>query len=114
MSEIITSELIDKLGVKRVCRECKPKELALGKAGLKGHMCPQCGNHFDEFGNHNKFRAYKWIYETFKQAGFPLNDLHIESLYLMARAKVSSAEATYLETLHEALDALRKGGKLPE
>ena len=114
MTEIITPKMVEQLGLKRVCSTCRPIELKHGKQNLKGRMCPQCGNHFDEFGNHNKLRAHKWLYETFQQAGFPMNEKHVETLYLLARLKVSNNEASYIETIDFALNELRRGGRLPE
>jgi len=113
LNKIMTPKLVEQLGLKRVCATCRPREIVGGKHKLKGMMCPQCGNHYDEFGNHNRFRAYKWIYATFQQAGFPMNERHVESLYMMARIKVSENEATYLQVIEYALDQLKSGGKLP-
>ncbi len=112
--KIMTPKMVEQLGLNRVCAKCRPRELVGGKAKLKGLMCPVCGNHYDEFGNHNSIRAYKWLYATFQQAGYPLNDLHVESLYMMARLKVANNEAPYLETIDFALNQLRGGAKLPE
>ena len=113
-NKIMTPQMIERLGLKRVCAKCRPREIKLGKQGMKGLMCPVCGNHFDEYGNHNKHRAYKWLYRTFQDAGFILNEMHIESLYLMARLKVASNESTYIETIDVALNSLRDGGRMPE
>ena len=103
---------LKRFGIKRVCETCYMKHQKLGKA-LAGQMCPQCGNFFDEFGHHNKNLALKWVYETFKQAGFPMGDQHIETLYTLARLKVAHKEANFLETIDFALNELRSGGSLP-
>ena len=109
----MTPKMVEQLGLTRVCATCRPKELHFGKHTLKGLMCPQCGNHYDEFGNHNRFRAHKWIYTTFQQAGFQMSEKHVESLYMMARIKVSENEATYMQIIEYALNQLKSGGQLP-
>jgi len=103
---------LKEMGVKRVCETCYLEHQKKGKA-LAGQMCPRCGNFFDEFGHHNLFLARKWMYDTFKQAGFTIGDMHLETLYSLARLKVSHKEATFLEVIDAALEQLRAGKGLP-
>jgi protein-arginine kinase activator protein McsA len=107
-----THKELKRFGIKRICEICYLKHQKEG-AALAGQMCPRCGNFFDEFGHHNKLLAHKWIYQTFQQAGFPIPDTHIETLYTLARLKVSHNEATFLEVIEFALNELRAGGRLP-
>lgn len=112
MGSILTAEAVDRLGLSWKCTKCEEFKKRHGL--LKpGHMCPVCGTHIDEFGNHNAFRAVKWIIDTFKHAGVHIAEPHAESLFQLARIKSRESEATYLETVEVALNALRNGGRLP-
>jgi len=112
--------IMEQLGMTNVCSTCRVRELKLielgqSKVKLAGLMCPQCGNHFDEHGNHSKERALRWIYSTMQACGFTLPPKKIESLYVMARLKVSRDEATYMESIEYAIDMLKAtDGRGPE
>jgi len=42
-----------------------------------------------------------------------MSEKHVESLYMMARIKVSENEATYMQIIEFALNQLKSGGQLP-
>lgn len=99
------------LGIEFHCHMCEEFLETHGRF-KPGNMCPVCGKHIDEFGNHNPLKATKWIIDTFKSQGVNINEKHAETLFQLARIKSRNNEATYLHTIKVALEELKKGGRI--
>lgn len=108
----LSPSAIKKLGLEWRCVKCEEFKQKHGsfKAGF---MCPVCGVHIDEFGNNNNFKAVRFIVQAFRDQGLRIPDIHAESLYQLARLKSREGEATYLDTVHFAINLMKSGNKLP-
>ena len=99
--------VLDQLGLKKVCAQCAIMKQQYGV--IKDRMCPMCGSHYDEYGADNKFRAFRWLHQVFADQGLRIGEKHIETFYAMARLKVGTGEATYMECVQAAIKALKAG-----
>lgn len=105
----LKSNIIEQLGFKKVCLQCKVEASKVIDGKLRNFNCYNCGAAYDELGFDNPMLCKKMIYAEFQGKGYTLSEKDVELVYVDCKSKKHIPFGTALNLI-----LLSRQGKLSE